>query len=240
MSSQTPAGHTDRAAAVRVLAARIAAVQSDGGSARADPTGEGSPPPPVSLRQPTRLVQTGEALQQLPPGGPGRTAPDAEAAHARDIVYRQLAAAPRPRAVLARKLIAQGINEVVAADVLDRFERSGLIDDRAYAELYVTTKHRDRALGRQALRAELRRQGVAEADFADAVEEIDGEAEAGRAADLVRRRIGSAMAAGPEAARRRLLGLLGRRGYSPALAARVVEEAVADYPVAAAVTDTAP
>ncbi len=240
MSSQTPAGHIDRAAAVRVLAARIAAVQSDGGSAaKADPTGEGSPPP-VPIRPPTRLVQTGEALQQLPPGGPGRTAPDAEAAHAREIVYRQLAAAPRPRAVLARKLIDKGIDEVVAADVLDRFERSGLIDDRAYAELYVATKHRDRALGRRALRAELRRQGVAEADFADAVEEIDGEAEADRAADLVRRRIGSAMAAGPEAARRRLLGLLGRRGYSPALAARVVEEAVADYPDAAAVIDTAP
>lgn len=158
------------------------------------------------------------------------SAMDEETARARDIVYRQLAAAPRPRAVLARKLTDKGITEEVAARVLDRFERSGLIDDRAYAEVYVAAKHRDRALGRRALQAELRRQGVAEADFTEAVDEIDGEAEAGRAADLVSRRIRSAMAAGPEAARRRLLGLLARRGYPLSLATRVVEGALADYP----------
>jgi len=234
MSSQTPAGRPDRAAAVRALSARIAAVPSDGGlTARVDPSAGGSPGAPTPPSRPTHPDSPAEAHQQLPPAEPGGTAPGEEAARARDIVYRQLAAAPRPRAALARKLGDKGISEDVTAEVLDRFERSGLIDDRVYAELYVAAKHRDRALGRQALRAELRRQGVAEADFQDAVAEIDGEAEATRAADLVRRRIGSAMAAGSPAARRRLLGLLARRGYPASLAARVVEEAVAGYPDAA-------
>ncbi|MDQ6656816.1 MAG: recombination regulator RecX [Actinomycetota bacterium] len=157
-----------------------------------------------------------------PPEGP-------DSARARDIVLRQLAAAPRPRAVLAQKLRSGEIPEDVAALVLDRFQQVGLIDDRAYAELYVTAKHRDRALGRHALRAELRRQGVAEDDFADAVAEVDTGAEARRAAELVGKRVASAMAAGPDAARRRLLGLLARRGYTSSLATAVVESAIASF-----------
>lgn len=163
------------------------------------------------------------ALEQSPPA----QVPDsADAARARDIVLRQLAFAPRPRAVLAEKLRSKEIPDEVAGSVLDRYTDLGLIDDRSYAASYVTAKHRDRGLGRYALQAELRRQGVAEDDLRDAVADIDTEAEARRAAELVGKRIAAAMAAGPEAARRRLLGQLSRRGYPPSLATRVVEEAI--------------
>ncbi len=165
---------------------------------------------------------TGDASTIQMPEGP-------DSARARDIVLRQLAAASRPRAVLAQKLRSREIPDDVADSVLDRFEQVGLIDDRAYAELYVTAKHRDRALGRHALRAELRRQGVAEDDFADAVAEVDTGAEAQRAAELVGKRVAAAMAAGPDAARRRLLGLLARRGYPSSLATAVVESAIASF-----------
>lgn len=160
---------------------------------------------------------------------PVRLPEGADSARARDIVLRQLAAAPRPRAVLAQKLRSREVPQDIADSVLDRFEQVGLIDDRAYAELYVTAKHRDRALGRHALRAELRRQGVAEDDFADAVAEVDREAEAQRAAELIGKRLASAMAAGPDAARRRLLGLLARRGYPSSLATAVVESAIDSF-----------
>lgn len=149
-----------------------------------------------------------------------------DTARARDIVLRQLAFAPRPRAVLAEKLRSKEIPDEVAGPVLDRYTELGLIDDRSYAASYVTAKHRDRGLGRYALQAELRRKGVAEDDLRDAVADIDTEAEALRAAELVGKRIAAAMAAGPEAARRRLLGQLSRRGYPPSLATRVVEEAI--------------
>lgn len=151
----------------------------------------------------------------------------AEAAKARDIVLRQLAMMPRPRAVLAGKLKAKEISDDVAEAVLDRYTELGLIDDQAYAELYVTAKHRDRGLGRYGLEAELRRQGVAEDDLRGAVTTIDEDAERRRATELIGKRLASALAAGPEAARRRLLGQLSRRGYSSALAVSVVDEALA-------------
>lgn len=152
----------------------------------------------------------------------------AEASRARDIVLRQLSMMPRPRAVLAGKLKAKEIPDDVAEAVLDRYTELGLIDDQAYAELYVTAKHRDRGLGRYGLEAELRRQGVAEDDLRGAVTSIDEDAERRRATELIGKRLSSALAAGPDAARRRLLGQLSRRGYSSALAVQVVDAVLAD------------
>jgi regulatory protein len=103
--------------------------------------------------------------------------------------------------VLRRKEIP----DEVAEQVLDRLTAVGLIDDEAYAAAFVATKHRDRGLGRSALRTELQRKGV------------DAQTAA------------AAVAAGPDAARRRLVGLLARRGYSPSLAMAVVDEALTRY-----------
>lgn len=227
MSSLTTPGPSDRAAAIDALAARIAAVGSGGADgaetegAATDGAAIAAAPRPL----PTDDDRSLDGPSAVPPGDQSA----GEVSRARDIVYRQLATAPRPRAVLENKLRQREISDEVATLVLDRFEKAGLIDDRAYAELYVTTKHRDRALGRQALRAELRRQGVAESDYSEAVAEIDTDTEAARAVALLAKRVDSAMAAGPDAARRRLLGLLARRGYSPGLAGRVVEQVLDEY-----------
>jgi regulatory protein len=127
--------------------------------------------------------------------------------------------------VLRRKEIP----DEVAEQVLDRLTAVGLIDDEAYAAAFVATKHRDRGLGRSALRTELQRKGVDAQTAAAAVTVIDSDAERDRAAALIARRVDSAMAAGPDAARRRLVGLLARRGYSPSLAMAVVDEALTRY-----------
>jgi regulatory protein len=140
-----------------------------------------------------------------------------------------LTAAARPRAALATALRQRGIPDQVAATVLDRFVEVGLIDDRAYAEAFVTAKHRDRALGVTALRSELRRKGVDEVTVDAAVQSVDQEAERERARALISRRVDAAMGNGVPAARRRLVGLLARRGYSADIARQVVDEALADY-----------
>ena len=113
--------------------------------------------------------------------------------------------------------------------MLDRFVEVGLIDDRAYAEAFVTAKHRDRALGVTALRSELRRKGVDEVTVDAAVQSVDQEAERERARALISRRVDAAMGNGVPAARRRLVGLLARRGYSADIARQVVDEALAGY-----------
>ena len=148
---------------------------------------------------------------------------------ARAICLRLLTGAARPRAGLAAALQLRGIPDDVADRVLDRFTEVGLVDDKAYAEAFVAAKHRERALGATALRTELRRKGVDEVTVAGAVEAIDQDAERDRARGLVAKRVHAALANGEPAARRRLLGLLARRGYSSELACAVVEDALAAH-----------
>ena len=113
--------------------------------------------------------------------------------------------------------------------MLDRFVEVGLIDDQAYAAAFVAAKHRDRALGVTALRTELRRKGVDEVTVDVAVQAVDSEAERDRARALISRRVDAAMSNGLPAARRRLVGLLARRGYSAEMSGQVVDEALAGY-----------
>ncbi len=148
---------------------------------------------------------------------------------AKNICLRMLAVQARSRAELAAKLYERGIPVDSAERVLDRLGAAGLVDDAAFAESFVTIRHRDRGLGRAALRAELKRKGIDRSIVERAVGGIDDEAERRRAAELVAKKLDSAMFAGPAAARRRLLGMLARRGYSAAVSAHVIGEALRGY-----------
>ena len=163
------------------------------------------------------------------PGGHPEDAPGDPEAVAKAVCLRLLTGAARPRAALATALRQRGIPDDVAVKVLDRFVEVGLIDDEAYAAAFVAAKHRDRALGVSALRTELRRKGVDEVVVDAAVQTVDSEAERGRARALISRRVDAAMGHGLPAARRRLVGLLARRGYSAELSGQVVDEALAAY-----------
>lgn len=72
---------------------------------------------------------------------------------------------------LRRKLRRRELDADTAEDLLERLQRLGLADDRAYAERYVSARRGHR--GRVALRRELRRKGVAEALVADELVGLD-------------------------------------------------------------------
>lgn len=156
-----------------------------------------------------------------PPGDP--------IAVAKSICLRLLTARARTRAELAAKLAQRGIPEDAATAALDRLAEVGLIDDEAFAEAFVAARHRDRGLGRSALRRELHRKGVDRALADQAVAAVDDDTERKRAAELVAARLDPALFAGAEAARRRLIGMLSRRGYSPSVAISVVNEALRGF-----------
>ncbi len=162
------------------------------------------------------------------PGHPEDDPGDPEAV-ARAICLRLLTGAARPRAGLAAALARKGIPADVAERVLDRLTEVGLIDDEAYAQAFVASRHRNGGLGAGALREELKRKGVDGATAASAVAVVDRDAEYERARTLLQRRVDSAMAHGPETAQRRLLGLLARRGYPADLSQRVVREVIGQY-----------
>ncbi len=169
--------------------------------------------------EPTR----GEGVPDPEAGPPA----DAEAV-ARAILLRRLTAAPRSRAELAQALAVRAVPEDVASRVLDRFTEVGLIDDAAYADMLVRTRHTSRGLARRALSGELRRRGVPDDVAAGALARLRPEDELAAARTLVLRRLPATRGLDAQVRTRRLAGVLARKGYPITVALRVVAEALAD------------
>jgi len=135
----------------------------------------------------------------------------------------------RTRQELAQALRRKGIPDEAANAVLERFDEVGLIDDGAFAEQWVRSRHTVHGLGRRALAVELRRKGVADDVVGEALAGVDAEAEDRRARELVDRKLRTIPADTDEqrvTAGRRLVGMLARKGYSGGTAYRVVREAL--------------
>jgi regulatory protein len=150
---------------------------------------------------------------------------DPEAA-ARAICLRLITIEPRTRAQLAQALQRKQIPDAITDGILDRFTEVGLIDDQAFARAWVESRHHSRGLSRRALSTELRRRGVADDDVRDAVETLDPDQEVATARQIVDRKLRSTRGQPPDARARRLVGALARKGYGPALAYRIVREAL--------------
>jgi SOS response regulatory protein OraA/RecX len=157
-------------------------------------------------------------------GGP-EDPEDPEAA-ARRICLRLLTIEPRSRSQLAEALRRRHIPGPAAEAVLDRFTQAGLIDDPAFARAWVESRHHSRGLSRRALSAELHRRGVADEDVHDAIELVDDDREAATARRLIAGKVRSTRGQPSVARVRKLMGVLARKGYGPALAYRVVREAL--------------
>ena len=147
---------------------------------------------------------------------------------ARQVCLDQLEYAPRTRAELAEALRHKGVDDVTAEAVLDRFTEVGLIDDAAFAQRWVTSRHRSKGLAGRALSQELRRKGIDDETAREAVGELDPEAELQTARALVDRKLRATQGLTNEARLRRLAGMLSRKGYPAGLAFQVVRQALAD------------
>jgi regulatory protein len=164
-----------------------------------------------------------------PAAAPGheQDAPGDPESAARAICLRLLTGQPRTRAELAAALAKRGVPDDAAETVLGRFTEVGLIDDRAFAEAWVGSRHAGRGLARRALAAELRRRGVGTGTVGEAVGLLDAETEERTAHELVRRRLPATARLEQPVRIRRLVAMLARKGYPPGLAARVVREELA-------------
>ncbi|WP_326618106.1 recombination regulator RecX [Streptomyces decoyicus] len=154
--------------------------------------------------------------------GPPRTPEE----QARAICLRLLTGNPRTRKQLGDALRQRGIPEEAAEEVLSRFEEVGLIDDAAFADAWVESRHHGRGLTRRALARELRTKGVDSALIDVAVGRLDSEQEESTARELVDRKLRSTRGLDREKRLRRLAGMLARKGYTEGLALRVVKQAL--------------
>ncbi|MGO1053018.1 recombination regulator RecX [Crossiella sp. CA198] len=173
---------------------------------------------------------------------PEQPQPQDPVAHARDICLRLLTARPRTKSELAQSLTRKGVDPEVAEGVLARLDEVGLIDDAAFAEVWVRSRHAYQGMAKRALSVELRRKGVADEVAAEAVAAVDPAAEEERARELVRKRLrgGSLQSADEQTRIRRLVGMLARKGYSEGLAFRVVREELREANLDADLLDNPP
>jgi regulatory protein len=180
-------------------------------------------------RQPrtVSVSRNGQAEHHTPAEATSPATPDNPEGAARQLVLRQLTRAPRTRAQLAAMLTRRGFPDDTVERVLDRFGELQLIDDAAFAQAWVESRHAGRGLARRALAYELRARGVEGETVDGAVAELSPDQEEATARALVRRRLRATTGQDTQARVRRAAGALARKGYSASLAFRLVREELA-------------
>jgi regulatory protein len=149
---------------------------------------------------------------------------------ARTIGLKLLDRAPRTRAELATAMAKRGVPDDAATVVLDRFVEVGLIDDVAFATAWVDSRHRGRGLARRALASELRKRGITEEVAGDALAAVSNDDEVVAAEALVRRRLRSMSGLSREVQTRRLVAMLGRKGFGGSMAYSAVASVLREVP----------
>jgi regulatory protein len=143
---------------------------------------------------------------------------------ARNIVLNQLNFMPRSRKELETALAKRHIEPDVAKSVLDRFEEIGMVDDAAYAELLVRSRCNTKRVSRSVLRQQLRQKGVNQEIIEEALLVVSDADELRMATELVERKARAMSRLEPEVRKRRLFGLLARKGYNTSIALRVIQD----------------
>lgn len=146
---------------------------------------------------------------------------------ARNILLFQLGRSMKTEHQLRVLLEKREIPSEVAEPLLARFVEAQLIDDAQYAKSFVASRLAAGGKSSSMLRRELKLKGVDEDKIRDALEELDAEQEFQIALKLATVRAARMANLEPEARRRRLHGLLMRRGFSGSVASRAMAIALA-------------
>ena len=125
------------------------------------------------------------------------------------------------REYLKRKNAPSDLVELVVAKLLS----AKLLDDVAFAEMWVRSRRSVRGTGPAVLRRELKLKGVADDVIARAVDEREGD-DFEMALSMAVRKAATLQRLEPEAQFRRLLGFLMRRGHSAAISLAATKAAL--------------
>ncbi|WOQ18467.1 regulatory protein RecX [Raineyella sp. W15-4] len=137
-------------------------------------------------------------------------------------MLRRLTERSHSRRELEQALAKRHTDPDVATAVLDRLTEVGLVDDRTFAEAWVTSRQERKHLSGRALRDELVRKGVDRDIIDDVLRAVDADREYDAALALAERKVRSMAGLVPEVRRRRLVAALARRGFSASVSSRVL------------------
>ena len=152
------------------------------------------------------------------------TTPADPAERAREIALRLLTHSSRSEEQLREGLLSRDVDAVIADELIARYREVGLLDDSALAASIARTRHSERGKSRRAIDQELRRKGFSAEDIGDALDQISADDEWEAARTLAAKRWNSLNGHDEQVKVRRVVGMLGRKGYSPDLAFGVVKE----------------
>lgn len=134
---------------------------------------------------------------------------------AKNTAYRYLSYRPRSRAEVEAKLRDKEFDEAIVAAVLADLARLGYVNDGQFARAWARARIRLRGFGRRRIDQELKAKGVDREIIRETFAEVFGEtSEAETAQQMAERKLRTMQHVEPEAQKRRLAGLLERKGYS--------------------------
>ena len=139
---------------------------------------------------------------------------------------RLLAVRPRARRELEIRLLRAGFERDEVEKELERLEAVGLIDDEDFARQAAEHELTVRRSGRRAVTSRLAARGVGGETIERTLTDLDGGDEEDRALELARARINRLGALDGQAAYRRLVPFLQRRGYAAGVAHRAASRAL--------------
>ena len=147
-----------------------------------------------------------------------------QAGAAMTICLNALAVRAKSRGELAAQLKRRGIAFDVATEVLDRLERSKLIDDLEFARAWSKSRLASKKISKRVLAQELRKKEVPDDLIAIALDEISFEDEFDAALQLGERKARSLQNYAQEVRERRITSALARKGYNYSIISRVLRE----------------
>src|SRR5690554_5590281 len=156
--------------------------------------------------------------------GSAPTTPADPAERAREIALRLLTHSPRSEAQLRDGLASREVAPDIIDEVIERYREVGLLDDAELASTIARARHRERGRSRRAVRQELQRKGFEPHHIEAALGQISDDDEHAVARELAFKRWNQLEGVDRESRVRRVVGMLGRRGYSPSLAFSLVRE----------------
>ena len=137
-----------------------------------------------------------------------------------------LAVRPRSLHELLQRLVSAGFDRRDVEDELTRLEAVGLVDDEQFAQDFVDHAVGRRLEGRRSVTSSLIAKGIDRSTIERTLESVGTDDEA-RAIELAQLRAGRLGSVPPDAAYRRLVSFLARRGYDGAIARKAARLALA-------------
>ena len=143
-----------------------------------------------------------------------RGSTDKELTRAKNTAYRYLTYRPRSRAELVQKLHDKGFDVAIIEAVIDDLGRLGYVNDRQFASQWSLSRIRLRGFGRRRIEQELKAKGIERELIQETFAEVFGEnSELETAMRVVEKKMRSMKSIDREVRRRRLGGLLERKGF---------------------------